>query len=51
MRLQGPELARRVIRTIPNVPTNFGGYFTAKDPPPTLQTPACKKGRQPPWAR
>jgi len=49
--LQGPKLTPQVIRTIPSVPTSFGGYFTAKDPPPTLQTPACKKGNPPPWAR
>jgi serine/threonine-protein kinase len=48
--LQGPKLAQHVIKTIPNVPVSFGGYFTAKDPPPTLQTPACKRGTPPPWA-
>ena len=29
----------------------FGGYFTAKDPPPSKTTPACVKRTPPPWAR
>jgi branched-chain amino acid transport system substrate-binding protein len=39
------------IQSIPGVDRTFGGYFTRGDPPPSLQTPACKHGNPPPWAR
>ena len=41
----------RQIRTVPNVEATFGGYFTPHDPPPSADTPACKHGHPPPWAR
>jgi branched-chain amino acid transport system substrate-binding protein len=39
------------IRTISRVDRTFGGYFKPTDPPSTLDTPACKAGNPPPWAR
>lgn len=41
----------RMIRTIPRVDATFGGYFTAKDPPPSKTTPECVKRTPPAWAR
>jgi YVTN family beta-propeller protein len=39
------------IRSIPGVDRTFGGYFKPTDPPPTRNSPACKTGNPPPWAR
>jgi branched-chain amino acid transport system substrate-binding protein len=38
-------------RHIGRVEPTFGGYFTANDPPPSEQTPICKRHAPPPWAR
>ena len=38
-------------RVVPAVERTFGGYLTSHDPPPSEQTPACKRRRPPPWAR
>ena len=49
--LQWPTQRLRVIRTIPDVETTYGGYFKPSDPPPSKTTPACVKRTPPPWAR
>ena len=40
-----------LLRRIDGVEQTFGGHFKPTDPPPTLDTPACKAGNPPPWAR
>jgi branched-chain amino acid transport system substrate-binding protein len=39
------------VRVVRNVEQTFGGYFKASDPPPSRNSPACRKRTPPPWAR
>jgi branched-chain amino acid transport system substrate-binding protein len=39
------------LQVIPDVEQTFRGYFKPSDPPPSRTSPACKKGKPPPWAR
>lgn len=38
-------------RTIANVEQTFGGYFTPDSPPPGRDSPECRRGNPPAWAR
>jgi hypothetical protein len=40
----------QTIRVIDGVDESYGGIFTGKTPSPSWATPACKKGKPPPWA-
>jgi branched-chain amino acid transport system substrate-binding protein len=40
-----------LLKRIDGVEHTFGGHFQPTDPPPTLNTPTCKPGNPPPWAR
>jgi len=40
-----------VIRRVPGVDHTFGGYFSARDPAPSDDTPACVRRPAPAWAR
>lgn len=39
------------LKVVPNVDQTFGGYFTRHPEPPGRHSPACVKGKPPPWAR
>jgi hypothetical protein len=41
----------RTLRVVPNVEQTFGGYFTARTPPPSPTTPSCRRAKPPAWAR
>jgi len=41
----------RTIRTVRNVESTVGGYFTPSSPPDSETQPVCRKGNVPPWAR
>jgi branched-chain amino acid transport system substrate-binding protein len=52
-RVVGPGAPRgelETFRTIDGVEQSFGGLFTPQTPSPSWATPACKKGKPPPWA-
>jgi branched-chain amino acid transport system substrate-binding protein len=38
------------VRRIEGVDQSFGGLFTPQTPSPSWASPACKKGKPPPWA-
>jgi branched-chain amino acid transport system substrate-binding protein len=39
------------VRTVPNVESTFGGYFTPTSPRDSRTQPVCRKGHVPAWAR
>ena len=51
---EGAERQRSSAQTVgvvPNVETDFGGYFTRTSPPDSETQPVCRKGHVPAWAR
>jgi branched-chain amino acid transport system substrate-binding protein len=49
--LQVPKFTLKVLRTLRNVDSTFGGYFSPATPPPSATSPPCVKRAPPPWAR
>lgn len=43
------SLGFEVVKTIDNVDQTFGGLFSASDPAPDRDNPACEAGTPPPW--
>jgi len=47
----GGSLGFEVVKTVENVDQTFGGLFSAADPAPDRDNPACEAGSPPPWAQ
>ena len=45
------KLAFKTLKTVRNVSETFGGLFGPSSPAPARNSPPCKKGTPPPWAR
>jgi branched-chain amino acid transport system substrate-binding protein len=43
------EPVLRTLRLVPNVEQTFNGYFRASTPPPSANSPACRRAKPPPW--
>lgn len=39
------------MKVVPNVEQTFGGYFSARTPPPSITEPRCHRAPPPAWAR
>jgi branched-chain amino acid transport system substrate-binding protein len=50
---RGPNgaVVLHTVRTVPNVESTFGGYFTPTSPRDSRTQPVCRKGNVPDWAR
>ncbi len=50
---RGPNgaVVLHTVRTVPNVESTFGGYFTPTSPRDSRTQPVCRKGHVAPWAR
>jgi branched-chain amino acid transport system substrate-binding protein len=51
LRIDDARKEGRLLRRVEHVEHTFGGYFKRTDPPPTRNSPACRAGNPPPWAR
>jgi DNA-binding beta-propeller fold protein YncE/ABC-type branched-subunit amino acid transport system substrate-binding protein len=51
LRIDATRKEGRLLRRVDDVEHTFGGYFKRTDPPPTRNSPACKAGNPPLWAR
>jgi branched-chain amino acid transport system substrate-binding protein len=45
------SIVLHTVRTVPNVESTFGGYFTPTSPRDSPTQPVCRRGHVPAWAR
>lgn len=51
VKLAGGKLGFRTLKVVKSVDQTFGGHFSPTTPNPGRNSPPCKKGNVPPWAK
>lgn len=51
VKLPGGQLGFKTLKVVKQVDQSFGGHFSPKTPSPGRNSPPCKKGNVPAWAR